>query len=259
MFPTVFLSHGSPTIAVEPGEPSAVWRSVAAQFEKPKAIVVVSAHWETRHLAVTGASRPETIHDFSGFPRALYQIDYPVEGSPRLAARIVELLKEAALPAEIDNNRGLDHGAWIPLLQMYPQGDVPVVQLSLQTGMDARHQFLVGQALARLRKDSVLILGSGGLTHNLLEVQWTAAENAAVPVYIRDFQSWVANALEERKIDDLLRYRSVAPHAVRVHPTEEHFLPLFAALGAAGSEAQIRRQYNGVSLGVLAMDVYTFN
>lgn len=256
MLPTLFLSHGSPLHALEPGPAGAVWAALGRELPRPRAVLVASAHWETNLPLLTGATKPDTIHDFFGFPEPLYRIRYAAPGAPELAARALALLKDAGFTAAIEGCRGLDHGAWSPLLHMYPQADVPVVQLALQSALGPRHHYRVGQALEALRGEEVLVIGSGHLTHNLRE--WRGAARTAPAPYVREFQDWVHARLTAGEVEALLEYRSQAPHAARAHPTEEHFLPLYVALGAAGAHPAARRLYDAIESGVLAMDAYRF-
>ena len=252
--PVLFLSHGSPMHAIQPGAVRAVWEGIARDMPRPKAILIASAHWETNIPALTGAARPETIHDFYGFPKPLYEIQYPAPGSPELASRSLSLLKESGLKAVEDPVRGLDHGAWSPLLYMYPKADVPVVQIAVQTPLGPRHHVEVGRALAPLAQEGVLIIGSGHMTHNLRE-----RSNGAPAAYARQFQDWMKEKIEARDIDSMVNYRALNPNGVRAHPTDEHFLPLFVALGAAGKDYKAERLYDGIEMGSLAMDAYRFS
>jgi len=258
MLPSLFVSHGSPMHALEPGAAGAAWERLARSLPRPRAILIASAHWETNVPMLTGNARPETIHDFSGFPAPLYRLRYPAPGDPELAQRARGLLADAGFTAAVDGCRGLDHGAWSPLLYMYPEADVPVVQLSLQPELGPRHHYRLGAALAGLAGEDVLIVGSGHMTHNLRD--WTrGAYDAPVMPYAREFQSWVNERIAAGDHEALVEYRSRAPHAVRAHPTDEHFLPLFFALGAAGTGARPRRAYDAIEGGALAMDAYAFD
>jgi len=252
--PTLFLSHGSPMHALQPGAVRNVWEGIARGLPRPKAILIASAHWETNVPALTGAARPETIHDFYGFPKPLYEIQYPAPGSPEVASRAYQLLEKANLHPAMDPQRGLDHGAWSPLLYMYPKADVPVVQVAVQTPLGPRHHVDLGRALAPLAREGVLIIGSGHMTHNLRE-----RNNGAPAPYAREFQDWVKAQIDAHDIDALTDYRARNPHGVRAHPTDEHFLPLFVALGAAGHDYNAERLYDGIEMGSLAMDAYRFN
>ena len=253
--PAIFVSHGSPMLALGGGETGAAWRELAASLPRPRAVLVASAHWLTRAPAVGAAPQPQTIHDFGGFPAPLFQIQYPAPGEPAVARRAAELLAAAGFETH-GLERGLDHGVWVPLREFYPQADVPVVPLALQPQQGPEHHYRLGRALQALRDEGVLVLGSGSLTHNLHEVRFE--ETREVAPYVAEFQQWFAGRLAEGDIEALLDYRRRAPQAARAHPTEEHLLPLFVALGAAGEGALADRCFGGVTHEVLAMDVYRF-
>ncbi len=256
--PTLFISHGSPMLAIQDSPAHSFLRQLGASLPRPQAILVVSAHWETtHHLAVSLAEQPETIHDFGGFPRALFEIDYPVLGAPTLAMRTADLLEQAGYAVTRDATRGLDHGAWVPLRLMYPDANIPVMQLSVVHNVSPAAHEKIGQVLQTLRNEGVLIIGSGSLTHNLYEVRGQAV-NADVPSWVSDFGDWVKDKLDSNQRSALLNYRTQAPSAVRNHPTEEHLLPLFVAMGAAGDDAKAERLHTSYQYGVLAMDVYGF-
>jgi 4,5-DOPA dioxygenase extradiol len=252
--PILFISHVSPMHALQPGAVRSVWEGVARDLPRPKAILISSAHWETNVPALTGTANPETIHDFYGFPKPLYEIQYPAKGSPELASRSIDLLKQSGIKAEQDAIRGLDHGAWSPLLYMYPKADVPVVQVAVQTPLGPRHHVQLGRVLAPLARDGVLIIGSGHMTHNLRD----RGSNGPAP-YASEFQAWVKEKIDAHDLDSLVNYRALNPHGVRAHPTDEHFLPLFFALGAAGKDYKADRLYDGIEMGALAMDAYRFS
>ena len=254
--PSIFISHGSPMHALDAGAAGESWAALGRRLPRPRGIVIVSAHWETDAPALTGSARPQTIHDFHGFPEPLYRLRYPAPGAPGLAARAAALLGQAGLAAEVDPARGLDHGAWSPLLHAYPDADVPVVQLSLQSALGTRHHLALGRALAPLAGEGVLLIGSGHMTHNLRD--WVRAGQPAPLAYAREFQAWVAARIAARELEALADYRARAPHALRAHPSEEHFLPLFFALGAAAPEGASERLYDGIEGGALAMDAWLF-
>ena len=255
--PTLFLSHGSPMHAVQSGEAGRAWREIAARVPRPRAILMASAHWETSVPMLTGSERPQTIHDFGGFPDALYRIRYAAPGAPDLARRAVELLRVEGIAAGIDGSRGLDHGAWVPLLQMYPDADVPVVQLSLQTELGPQHHLRVGRALAPLANEGVLVIGSGHATHNLRD--WMAQREGGQPMpYAQAFAQWLHDTLLKQDANELVAYRERAPGAVRAHPSEEHFLPIFVALGAAGEGATPEPVLRAFEGSALALDAYLF-
>ncbi|WP_095055467.1 class III extradiol ring-cleavage dioxygenase [Pseudomonas sp. Irchel s3b2] len=254
MFPSLYISHGSPMLALEPGASGPALASLAAALPKPKAIVMVSAHWESSELLVSGNPQPETWHDFGGFPQALFEVQYPAPGNPQLAAEVVELLKADDLPARIDTQRPFDHGVWVPLSLMYPQADIPVVQVSLPTRAGPALQTRVGHALASLREQGVLLIGSGSITHNLRELDWHAGPESVEP-WAKAFRDWMIEKLEANDEAALHDYRQQAPNAARNHPSDEHLLPLYFAR-AAGGEFSVAHQ--GFTMGALGMDIYRF-
>jgi 4,5-DOPA dioxygenase extradiol len=239
--------------ALQPGAVRGVWERIARELPRPKAILIASAHWETDIPAVTAAAKPETIHDFYGFPKPLYEIQYPAPGSPELASKAKKLLEKANLQAAADPARGLDHGAWSPLLHMYPKADVPVVQVAVQTALGPRHHLEVGRALAPFAAEGVLIIGSGHMTHNLRD-----RSDGGPAAYASNFQGWVKERIDGHALDELADYRRLSRDGVRAHPTDEHFLPLFVALGAAPQNYKAERLYDGIEMGALAMDAYRF-
>lgn len=251
--PTLFLSHGSPMQAVEPGIAGKAWQALGARLPRPAAIVIASAHWETSLPMLTGGQKPETIHDFGGFPRALYEIRYPAPGAPALAARAQALLKAAGITAGIDACRGLDHGAWVPLRWMYPQADVQVVQLAVQPAHGAAHHLALGRALAPLRDEGVLVIGSGHTTHNLRDFMLDRRGGGAPAAYAKAFADWVAARLAAGDTEALVAYRDRAPEAERAHPTAEHFLPLFVAYGSAGEHPRVETLVEGYEGSALAL------
>ncbi len=257
MLPSLFVSHGAPTLALDPGKTGEALARLAADFPKPKAILVASAHWSGYALALGTSERPEIIRDFGGFPEALYQIEYPAPGALDLARRAQQLLAAHGFDAVLDAGRRLDHGAWVPLRLMYPDAEIPVTQVSLQPRLGPEHHYRIGKALAPLRDEGVLILASGSLTHNLYELG-AFDPDAPAPEWVESFRRWVAQRIEANDIDALLRYRELAPAAVRNHPTDEHFLPLFIALGAVGRDYHAKRIDSGTTYGILAMDAYVF-
>jgi 4,5-DOPA dioxygenase extradiol len=256
--PAVFVSHGAPTLPMEATPARKFLGEFGKMLGRPGAILVVSAHWESGEAAVSAAIRPETIHDFFGFPQELYRLAYPAPGAPELAARVSKLLGAKGIATHMDPTRGLDHGAWVPLLLMYPDADIPVTQLTVQPEQGTIHHFELGEALRPLRDEGVLILGSGGATHNLREFG-RHRRDAPPPEWVTNFQEWLARTIESGNTQDLLRYRERGPEAARNHPSEEHFLPIFAAAGAGDPGVAGRRIHRSQSYGVLAMDAYRFD
>ncbi|SFO89079.1 DODA-type extradiol aromatic ring-opening family dioxygenase [Pseudomonas borbori] len=255
MLPSLFISHGSPMLALEPGASGPALARLAAARPRPRAILVVSAHWESTTLRVTSAAQPETWHDFGGFPPQLYQLQYPAPGHPQFAADIVQLLGAAGFPAQLDPTRPFDHGAWVPLSLMYPAADIPLVQLSLPSRQGPELQTRIGRALAGLRQQGVLLIGSGSITHNLGELDWHAGPEVIEP-WAQDFRDWMVAKLAEDDEAALHDYRQRAPAAARNHPSDEHLLPLFFARGAGG---RFRVEHSGFTLGALGMDIYSFS
>lgn len=252
--PSLFISHGAPDLPRRSGSTQVFLRSLLQTVPKPGAILVVSAHWLTAHPTVSTAAQPSTIYDFGGFPRQLYELTYPAPGSPELAERVVTMLHEAGFEARTHQNRGFDHGVWTPLILADPEGTIPVVPLSLQPHETPLHHYQLGKALAPLRDEGVLIVASGAATHNL--GYFDGDYNAAPPDWAVAFDAWLAKAILDRDIAALLDYRQRAPHAAQNHPTEEHLLPLFVALGAGGSGQQI---HSGFTYGAFSMAAYRFD
>ncbi|SNS87725.1 4,5-DOPA dioxygenase extradiol [Noviherbaspirillum humi] len=257
--PTLFISHGSPMLALEDSPARRFLLELGAALPRPRAIVVASAHWETAGAPAVGfAAQPETIHDFGGFPPALFSLQYPASGDAGVAERVASLLDQAGFASRRDAGRGLDHGAWVPLRLMYPQADIPVLQVSILRNAGPQAHARLGEALAPLRNEGVLVIGSGSLTHNLYEFRGQSID-APVPGWVGEFGEWMHRALQSGERDALFDYRRLAPHAVRNHPTEEHLLPLYVAMGAAGDGSRATRLHASVEYGVLAMDVYAFD
>ncbi|MGA9667539.1 MAG: class III extradiol ring-cleavage dioxygenase [Gallionella sp.] len=254
--PVVFVSHGAPDALLKAPDAVACWGEIGRSVPRPAAVLVVSAHWEARKATVSLSGSPETIHDFSGFSPELYRIQYRAPGAPALAERVESLLSAAGLDADSDPSRGLDHGAWVPLSAMYPQADVPVTQLSLLRNADPATHFELGRALAPLRDEGVLIVGSGAITHNFAWLDWRANADKAPMRQAEVFTDWVGDRLAAQDVQSLLAYRS-APYGAKSHPSEEHFLPFFVALGAATDDTP-QRYRPRFSYGALAMDAYVW-
>jgi len=242
-------------LALDPGASGPALARLAAELPKPRAILLVSAHWESRELLLTGAKAPATLHDFSGFPAELFALQYPAPGAPKLAEQVRQLLADAGLPARLDAERGLDHGAWVPLRLMYPQADIPVLQLSLPSQLGPALQTRIGRALAGLRAQGILLIGSGSITHNLGELDWQAGPEQIQP-WAQAFRDWLVERLAVDDQTALHDYRAQAPGAVRNHPSEEHLLPLFFARGAG---EHFKVAHSGFTLGALGMDIYRFD
>jgi 4,5-DOPA dioxygenase extradiol len=256
--PALFVSHGSPTLPLERGPAVDFLKNLGGELDRPKAILSVSAHWDTDHPMVSSAKNPETIYDFYGFPPELYRIRYPAPGAPQLAGRVADLLQQKGMKTDIDPGRGLDHGAWTSLYLMYPEADIPVTQLSIQSHLGPAHHVKLGEALRPLRDEGVLVMASGGATHNLGELRYHRGSNVPQQ-WTAEFNEWLADALLARRENDLVNYRKRAPHAVRNHPTDEHLIPLFVAVGAGDPGTAPKRLHSSISSGVISMDAYRFD
>ena len=235
--PSLFVSHGAPTFAIEPGLAGPRLTALGRALPRPRAVLVVSPHWMTPSPRVGLVARPQTIHDFGGFDPALYDIVYPVDGHPELAQRALELLGDAGWAPQSDERRGLDHGAWVPLRHLYPAADVPAFQVSLPSRLDGDSAWAFGAALAPLAEEGVLIVGSGSLTHNLAEFRSGSGSDEA---YAAEFAAWVRDAVVQGDSARLRQTLAQAPHARRAHPTTEHFWPLLVAAGAAARRCRPR-------------------
>jgi len=262
--PTLFISHGAPTLAIVDSPARRFLAGLAAELPRPRAILVASAHFLAARPVLSAAAAPETIHDFGGFGPELEAMRYPAPGDPALAERAAGLLAAAGLPAALHPSRGLDHGAWVPLAVMYPAADIPVVSLAVQPRADAAHHWRLGAALAPLRAEGVLVVGSGAVTHNL-EAFFSRRGTEPAPPWVGAFADWLAAAVTAGDAAALLDWAARAPHAAENHPTTEHLLPLFVAAGAGLGAADAaatggggRVLHRSTEQGVLAMDAYAF-
>lgn len=250
--PTIFVSHGAPTLILQDAPARTFLADLGRQLPRPSAIIAVSAHWDTDIPAVSLAHRPETIHDFYGFPEALYRLRYDAPGAPALAEKVAGLTGAAH-----DHHRGLDHGAWVPAMLAWPEADIPIFQLSVQPELDPAHHIALGRKLAALRHEGVLVMGSGSATHNLRALVRGGGESEPEP-WARAFDDWLAETVEKGDEAALAGYRTVAPYARECHPTDEHLLPLHVAYGAAGEGARGRVLHRSFTAGNLSMAAYAF-
>lgn len=255
-FPTLFISHGAPTLPIEDIPARKFLEELGKKYGEVKAVLCISAHWMTLTPTVNVVEKQETIHDFYGFPPELYQLDYPARGEVELAKKTATMIVDSGLPCEIDHTRGLDHGAWVPMMLMYPEADVPVFQLSIQQHMDPEKHHVLGRAIESLRYEGVLILGSGGAVHPLgyaplrpgLETdQWAL-----------DFDSWLTKSVEQGDEDAIKNYSRVSPYPERAHPYPDHFMPLLTSMGAAGEGAKGKIIHHSWYWGDLGMGAYEF-
>ncbi len=249
MTPSLFVSHGAPTLPFDAIPAREFLKGLGETLERPRGIVIATAHWETDAPAVAKVAVNETIHDFQGFPPALYALRYPAPGDARLSDRVAALTG-----ASIDTARGLDHGAWVPLLLMYPAHDIPVVQIAVQPHRGVAHHIALGRALAPLREEGILVIGSGSFVHNLRRLD-RAGPDAPEPDWSRAFADWMNTALLARDDEALAQYRERAPFAQLAHPEDEHLLPLFVAYGAGGAPTRLHSSH---TFGSLRMDSYGF-
>jgi 4,5-DOPA dioxygenase extradiol len=258
--PVLFVSHGAPTAALDRGPYAASLRRFGETLigaARPSAIAVVSAHWQVRGpVGVTGAARPVTIHDFSGFPEPLYRLRYDVAGEPRLAARIAAQLSGAGVPALVNPTRGLDHGAWVPLLLSLPEASIPVVQVALPA-VPPEALLGFGEALRPLRDEGVLLVASGGLVHNLGAIDF---EHPAAPplAWALEFDRWAWERAAHLERDPLARWQRLAPHAAQAHPYSDHFDPLLVAVGAAWPGERAEPIHDSIAYGSLSLRTFLY-
>ena len=253
--PVLFISHGAPTFALEPGVLGPQLQALGAQLEGIKAVLVLSPHWQTRDVRVMTTAKPETIHDFGGFPAALYKLSYPATGAPEVAREAARLLAQAGMTVGFDEHRGLDHGAWVPLIHLLPKVNLPVFQVSMPVTLNPAQAVKLGQALSALREQGVLIVASGSMTHNLYEIHPPGSQPLA---YAQEFTAWVRTAVLGKATQAVVAYRSEAPHAERAHPTDEHFLPLLIAMGATSDADRVRVLDADITYGVISMESYVW-
>jgi 4,5-DOPA dioxygenase extradiol len=256
--PALFVSHGAPTFALEPGQAGPLLHAIGERvlaLPGLRAVLVISPHWRTRGLRVSASARPQTVHDFGGFPEPLYALSYPASGAPEVAREVAALLDRSGLPAQLADEQGMDHGAWVPLLHMLPGAPLPVLQLSLPIELHPAEALTLGRALAPLRDQGVLILASGSLTHNLYEFR--QSENEVPEGYVDEFVQWARRAAIAHDVSALVDFRG-APHSRRAHPSDEHYLPLLVAAGTSSADEGVEVVEGGVTYGVLSMEGYVF-
>lgn len=251
--PSLFVPHGAPDLTISQHQAARFLKCLNTNLPRPAGIVIISAHWETRGLKMTTAPSLETIYDFGGFSPDLYELKYPAKTSPALISMVDNALKEGDIVVDFDTQRGLDHGAWVPLILAYPDADIPIVQLSLDRTSNSAALYELGQALALLRAQGILIIGSGGAVHNLRHV---APEGTTVPTWASGFDGWLDQTLANQDLESLLAY-STAPYFNKAHPTPEHFLPIIVAAGAGDGNTP-EKIHASYSYGSLSMSVWRF-
>ena len=245
-------------LAIEDSPAGRFLDGLGDQLPRPEAVVVASAHFLADRPMVGGHARPHTVHDFAGFPEPLHEIRYPAPGAPELAETIAARLARAGLDGKVRPGHGLDHGVWVPLKRMYPRADIPVAPLSVNPLAGAARHHAVGQVLAGLCDEGVLVIGSGGFVHNLGDLEWSH-KDAPLASWAEEFSGWMHQKLAGHDWPALLAWRDIAPHARRAHPTTEHLMPLFVALGAAGPAPQVEVLHRSHELGTLALDAFAFH
>ncbi|MEB3753443.1 class III extradiol ring-cleavage dioxygenase [Acinetobacter sp. MD2(2019)] len=252
--PGLFISHGSPMLALDPEKTGPALQRLSINLPTPKAIIVMSAHWESDALEVSTAIRPETWHDFRGFPKELYQIRYPAAGDPALAEQLLALFADAGFQAHANSTRPRDHAVWMPLLHMYPEADIPVITISLPTTFSAQMLYQLGQVIAVLRQQQTLIVGSGSITHNLATLTWQTPQ-ANAPDWATQFRQYVVHKLQHHDFDAVLDWKNL-PFIRQNHPSFEHLAPLFFAMGTGPRFSLVHHSF---SMGSLGMDIYRFD
>ena len=257
--PSLFISHGAPTLAIEPGPAQEYLRRLGQALRRPAAILVVSAHHDARGVKVTSDDFPDTMYDFGGFAEELFDIRYTAPGQPQLAKEVVSILSRLGFEANLQPDRGFDHGAWVPLHLMYPAADIPVVQVSIDMHQNARWHYDLGTSLATLREENVLIIGSGSLTHNLSAFMHKRLQiGAPREAWVSEFADWLEEKILSGDIEAVLDAVGQGPSGRRNHPTMDHILPLFVAIGAGAGSMQAAQLHSSTTYGVLAMDAFGF-
>ncbi|MGG5252695.1 DODA-type extradiol aromatic ring-opening family dioxygenase [Neobacillus sp. SM06] len=251
MMPSLFLAHGSPMLAIENSEYTDFLGNLGRKLQ-PKAIVIFTAHWEEEQVTISSVEGTyETIYDFYGFPDELYQVSYPAKGSPELAGRLQNLFDQAGILAQFDAKRGLDHGSWTLLSRMYPNADLPVVQVSVNPFLPPEKQYQIGEALQGLGQENILVIGSGVTVHNLRMVNWGQTEPEE---WALQFDDWLIEQMEKSNRENLFQYETKAPNAKAAVPRPEHFVPLFIAMGSGQSKpAVLYRSYEYGTLSYLCL------
>ncbi len=257
MLPSLFIAHGAPLLAIENNEYTKFINELGQTLPRPKAVILFSAHWVSRTQRVSEVAQYDTIYDFGGFPPELYEIKYPAQGSKQLTQEIIDLFTQNGVDFAIESNRGLDHGAWVVLHLMYPNADIPVIEMSVNPTLTPAEQYKIGKSLSALRAKDVLVIGSGGTVHNLRAVKW--ADNG-VDDWALEFDDWLAQHLTNWDLDSLFKYDSLAPNAPFAVPPHgnEHFVPLFYAMGAADDQQKAKLLIRNFRYGNLSHSVWQF-
>jgi len=259
MMPSYFFAHGGPSLIIEDHDYTRFLKQFAGKLpRKPKGIVIFSAHWESLAQEVGSVATHETIYDFFGFPDELYRMTYPAPGDASLSAQVSTLLTDSGIANRLDTRRGLDHGAWAVLKLIFPDADIPVVALSVNRHLTNRQQYEIGKALGKLREQDILIIGSGGIVHNLRRISWGAGPDSVEP-WASEFDKWIEGRLASWNTDELFRYEELAPNARLAVPTSEHFIPLLLAMGSGDTSREAKLLYRSYQLGSLSLAAWQFN
>ncbi|MGJ9383574.1 dioxygenase family protein [Salipaludibacillus sp. CF4.18] len=259
MVPSLFVAHGAPLLAIENNEYTQFLEQLGTKWSNPKAIVLFSAHWESRTQNVSKVDEFETMYDFGGFPEALYRIKYSANGDTSVTKEIEECFVSQGIPYSVDTKRGLDHGAWVVLRMMYPNADIPVISMSINPNLTPMEQYHIGKSLLELRKQDMLIIASGGTVHNLGAVKM-GSEGGTIDQWALEFDAWLEDRLKNWNLDDLFNYQSLAPSAELAVPSygREHFIPIFYAMGAADDEKSAKLLHRSYRYGNLSHSVWQF-
>lgn len=256
MMPSYFFAHGAPSIVLEDNEYTKLLKQFKDQTPRPKAIVIFSAHWEESVQNIGAADPYETIYDFGGFQDELYQMTYPAQNDPSLVEQVQSLFTMQGIESARNETRGLDHGAWAVLKLLYPEADIPVIALSVNRYLSNEQQYEIGKALAALREQDVLIIGSGGTVHNLRRLNW---QTDGIDPWAEQFDQWIESKLESWDTEALFQYRELAPHAQDAVPTSEHFIPLLLAMGAGDANRNAKLLHRSYQYGNLSLSCWQFN
>ncbi|BFM08406.1 4,5-DOPA dioxygenase extradiol [Halioxenophilus aromaticivorans] len=252
--PAIFIGHGSPGNVMEDNTATAMWEQLGQELGKPKGIICVSAHWYTQGTAVTANQAPRTIHDFGGFPQVMYEMQYPAPGDPELAAKVVDLLSEEG--ARLDDSWGFDHGCWAILIKIFPEADIPVVQLSIDKTKGNDYHYRVGQKLAQLRGEGYLILGSGNIVHNLAVMDWRGRDKTYP--WAQRFGDYIRQSITDNTPENAINYLHFGVDAEYSVPGPDHYLPLLYVMGARQPEDSVEFRSNYVEYGSLDMTSVIF-